>query len=414
SWQIKKLGDKEYFQILESGIDKFEGEKFYLSTSSIEGNKIVVVESAITYYKRPSRANMQPRLNSVWFARMMNTVKVYSFTEENKDEVDRYILSTGFAGILCNTQKVLPKYLEKIFLSSWFNRIKDSLASDKAIQKSLNNEDIENLFIPIPPLEIQKKIVSILDTIQKAVEIQDRIIEKTKELKKSLMADLFKYGGPSFRKGRKLKKTEIGEIPEDWEVVRLGEIYGIRKKPKEIDIFNYSQIPFVKMEDIGIYDNKINWELRTPNKINTNVYFEKGDLLLAKITPCLENGKQAIANNLPLNFGFATTEIIPLYSKGNGIITYLHYYLQLKSIRNCLKEFMEGTTGRKRLPPTILLDLKILLPSLPEQQEIADILSTIDQKIEIEEKKKRLYEELFKTVLNKIMNQEIDVEDIEI
>ena len=75
---------------------------------------------------------------------------------------------------------------------------------------------------------------------------------------------------------------------------------------------------------------------------------------------------------------------------------------------------MEGTTGRKRLPPTILLDLKILLPSLPEQQEIADILSTIDQKIEIEEKKKRLYEELFKTVLNKIMNQEIDVENIEI
>ncbi|MEM5832486.1 MAG: restriction endonuclease subunit S, partial [Candidatus Aenigmatarchaeota archaeon] len=170
--------------------------------------------------------------------------------------------------------------------------------------------------IPIPPLEIQKKIVSILDTIQKAVEIQDGIIEKTKELKKSLMADLFKYGGPSFRKNRKLKKTEIGEIPEDWEVVRLGEIYGIRKKPKEIDIFNYSQIPFVKMEDIGIYDNKINWELRTPNKINTNVYFEKGDLLLAKITPCLENGKQAIANNLPLNFGLATTEIIPLYSKG--------------------------------------------------------------------------------------------------
>jgi type I restriction enzyme S subunit len=53
--------------------------------------------------------------------------------------------------------------------------------------------------------------------------------------------------------------------------------------------------------------------------------------------------------------------------------------------------------------------LKIPLPPLPEQQEIAEILQTIDQKIEIEKKKKELYEELFKTMLNKIMNQEIDV-----
>jgi len=87
---------------------------------------------------------------------------------------------------------------------------------------------IKDLYnIAFPPLPIQQKIVKILDTIQSAVEIQEKIIEKTKELKRSLMAELFKYGGPSFRKGRKLKKTEIGEIPENWEVVRLGEVFKI-------------------------------------------------------------------------------------------------------------------------------------------------------------------------------------------
>ena len=222
SWPTKKIGDREYFEILGSGIEKFEGEKEYLSTSSIERNKIISSEGKITYKNRPSRANMQPRLNSVWFARMRNTIKVYSFTEENKDEVDKYILSTGFAGILCNTQKVSPKYLEKIFLSEWFNHLKDSLAGDKAIQKSLNNEDVKFLEIPLPPLPIQQKIVSILDTIQSAIEVQEKMVEKTKELKKSMMAELFKYGAPSFRRGRKLKKTEIGEIPENWKVVRLG------------------------------------------------------------------------------------------------------------------------------------------------------------------------------------------------
>ncbi len=60
AWPTKKLGEKEYFEILGSGIEKFEGEKEYLSTSSIEGNKIIAPECKITYQKRPSRANMQP------------------------------------------------------------------------------------------------------------------------------------------------------------------------------------------------------------------------------------------------------------------------------------------------------------------------------------------------------------------
>ncbi|MCS7180132.1 MAG: restriction endonuclease subunit S, partial [bacterium] len=243
-WTTKKLGDKEYFKILGSGIEKFEGEKEYLSTSSIEGNKIINPAGKITFYNRPFRANMQPKLTSVWFARMMNTIKVYSFTEKNKEEIDKYILSTGFIGIVCNPQKVLPKYLEKVFLSKWFNQTKDSLASDKAIQKSLNNDDIINIEIPIPPLEIQKKIVAILDTIEKAIEIQEKIIEKTKELKKAMMADLFKYGSPSFRKNRRLKKTEIGEIPEDWGVVRVGEV---------IELINGKRPDFVESGDIPVY-----------------------------------------------------------------------------------------------------------------------------------------------------------------
>jgi type I restriction enzyme S subunit len=61
------------------------------------------------------------------------------------------------------------------------------------------------------------------------------------------------------------------------------------------------------------------------------------------------------------------------------------------------------------LSQSILSNLLIPLPPLPEQQEIAEILQTIDQKIEIEKKKKELYHELFKTLLNKIMNQEIDI-----
>ena len=110
-WIETNLGNKEYFEILPSGLNKFSGEKKYLSTESIKKTKIEKVECKISYNNRPSRANMQPSLNSVWFAKMKNTLKIYSFDKNNKEEVDIYILSTGFAGIKINEQLVDIRYL---------------------------------------------------------------------------------------------------------------------------------------------------------------------------------------------------------------------------------------------------------------------------------------------------------------
>jgi len=391
-WPTKKLGEKEYFEILGSGIEKFEGEKQYLSTSSIEGNKIIAPECKITYWKRPSRANMQPRLNSVWFARMINTIKVYSFTESNKGEIDKYILSTGFAGILCNPEKVDPRYLEKIFLSKWFNDLKDSLASDKAIQKSLNNDDIKNLEIPLPPLPIQQKIVKILDAIQEAVEIQEKIIEKTKELKKSLMAELFKYGAPSFRKGRKLKKTEIGEIPENWEVVRLGEVAKIKTGKSNV-------------EDAADEGKYLFFDRSGEVKKSNKYLFDKEAVIVPgegkEFLPKYYCGKFDLHQRAYAIFDFSKQ------LNGKYLFYTIHYFNKI------LCKLAVGTTVKSlRLP--MFQNFLIPLPSLPEQQEIAEILQTIDQKIEIEKKKKELHEELFRTMLNKIMNQEIDVEEIEV
>ena len=75
---------------------------------------------------------------------------------------------------------------------------------------------------------------------------------------------------------------------------------------------------------------------------------------------------------------------------------------------------MEGTTGRKRVPVQVIKDLKIPCPPLPEQEEISDILSKIDQKIQIHKKKRSSLEELFKTMLNKLMTGKIRVHKLDI
>jgi type I restriction enzyme S subunit len=412
-WPTKKLGDKEYFEILGSGIEKFEGEKEYLSTSSIEGNKIIAPEGKITYQQKPSRANMQPQLNSVWFARMINTIKVYSFTEANKDEIDKYILSTGFAGVLCNPEKVNPRYLEKIFLSKWFNDLKDSLASDKAIQKSLNNDDIANLEIPLPPLPIQQKIVKILDTIQEAIDTQDKIIEKTKELKKSLMAELFKYGAPSFRKGRKLKKTEIGEIPEDWEVVRIKDVvlYTEQNDPSKIPLqeIKYIDVSSISNEFLKIIEYKTYLGKDAPSRARK--ILKENDVIFATVRPYL---RRIAFITEEYNGFYGSTAFCVLRPNVKKIFPYfLFYYVSTDKFVYKVSGYQTGS-GYPAITDDHIKNERISLPSLPEQQEIAEILQTIDQKIDIDRRKKELYEELFKTMLNKIMNQEIDVENIEV
>jgi len=274
--------------------------------------------------------------------------------------------------------------------------------------------DLENLEIPLPPLPIQQKIVKILDTIQSAVEIQEKIIGKTKELKKSLMAELFKYGASSFRKGRKLKKTEIGEIPEDWEVVRLGDkkLFEIKlggtPKTSVSDYWN-GEIPWITPNDLS--------ELTTPyiedtqRKISTSG-LKAGSTLLPENSIILSTrapiGYVALLRR-PMAFNQGCKGIV---IKDKSVISLFLYYFLLSKAK-LLQELGTGSTF-KELATSDLENFQIPLPPLPEQREIAEILQTIDQKIEIEQKKKTLYEELFRTMLNKIMSQEIDVEKIEL
>ncbi len=272
--------------------------------------------------------------------------------------------------------------------------------------------------IPLPPLPVQQKIVEVLDTIQEAVELQQKIIEKTKELKKSLMNLLFHYGLAGLRVkeltglqaaeltssqieklGLKLKKTEIGEIPEHWEVVRVGEVCRLRKEqvipnPNE----KYIGLEHLDGGETRICRHGLGSEVRSlKNK------FYREDILYGKLRPYLD--KAGIAEFE----GVCSTDLLVVAAEADKISPfYLAWLMHTPKFLSFARETMSGTNH----PRTSWDSLKVFtlaLPPLSEQKEIAEILQTIDQKMEIEKRKKELYQELFKTMLNKIMNQQIDV-----
>ncbi len=193
-------------------------------------------------------------------------------------------------------------------------------------------------------------------------------------------------------------------LPDDWRLARLGdseiaEIRGSKKFP------NYENVAFIPMEYIPDSGTYAKYEFRPRSQIKSFNYCEKGDLLLAKITPSLENGKQGIVpDNVPNGFALATTEVFPISCKRMNSL-FLFYVLKHSCFRNKIISSMTGTTGRQRATKESVEKLFIPFPPLFEQVKIAEILSTVDQAIqkiiEAIEKTQRLKKGLMRELLTK-------------
>lgn len=159
----------------------------------------------------------------------------------------------------------------------------------------------------------------------------------------------------------------------------VGDCYEVTRKPRSLDRFSVSEVPFAAMEAIpqdGTY--RPTFSLKAPDTIASGTYFERGDVLVAKITPCFENGKQALALDLPAPFGYATTEIIPLHPRERRHDPrLLFFYLLHPDVRHHIAERMEGATGRQRVPENVLLDLPVPALDPDEQTAIANVLEAI-------------------------------------
>ena len=171
------------------------------------------------------------------------------------------------------------------------------------------------------------------------------------------------------------------ETPQGRQWLRVGDVYEVTKKPRELDTASLPSVPFAPMDAIpqgGEYTP--NYTMRTPGETRSGTYFERDDILVAKITPSFENGKQALATELPTPFGFATTEVIPLRPcNGEHDRRLLFFYLLHPDVRHHVAERMEGATGRQRIPIDVILDLPFPEFDPEAQTTIADSLEMIQR-----------------------------------
>jgi len=212
-----------------------------------------------------------------------------------------------------------------------------------------------------------------------------------------------------FKQETEFQDTEIGKVPKEWRIVRLievAEVRGSKKLPENVE-----SVVFIPMEAIPDKSLYVNYVIRNAGEVKSYVYCEPGDLLVAKITPSFENGKQGIVPyELPGKFALATTEVYPI--KCNNIDTlFLFYLLKYPPIRSKLASLMRGTTGRRRVPREALENTLLPYPPIHEQVRIAEILSTVDKAIEVVDAGVARLEGLKKALMRELLTGRIRVRE---
>ncbi|EQB71231.1 MAG: hypothetical protein AMDU1_APLC00031G0002 [Thermoplasmatales archaeon A-plasma] len=302
-----------------------------------------------------------------------------------------------------NVAGIVPRRIHDEFLYYYFvSRVDLKAISNITTMPSIKKSTLENLQIPCPSLNEQQRIAEILSTADEAIQMVNDQITQTEHLKKGLMQTLLTKGiGHT-----KFKMTEIGEIPEEWPLRPFSEVLQIRKRKNEGKSEKIYTIP---MELIPQNETYCGYRSLNKSEVVPPTYCECGDILLPKITPSVENGKQGIVPTMPSGNAFATSEVYALFTNGSLTNIYTFYLLKLSLFRKPLIDSMVGTTGRQRVPKDSLFNLSFPVPPIPEQQKISEILTTIDHKLELLRSKKTHLEELKKGMMEELLTGRVRV-----
>jgi type I restriction enzyme S subunit len=163
----------------------------------------------------------------------------------------------------------------------------------------------------------------------------------------------------------------LGKIPAHWEVEKLKHFATVNASIRSFSYDDKDEVVFLPTENIntdGTIDSSVKKRIY---EVKTGFFsFAKNDVIIAKITPCFENGKGACLNNLESQIGFGTTELINLRAKENILPEYLYWITMSSQFRILGERNMTGTAGQKRLTSNFVSCFTIAIPDIPEQENI--------------------------------------------
>ncbi len=303
-----------------------------------------------------------------------------------------------YAGYLIRVRCILvcPDYINFVLNSSYHREWCNSIKTDAVNQSNINAQKLSKHLIPIPPYEEQLRIVaetkkwmSVIDKMEGDVSELDQVINTIK----SKILDLAIHGklvpqDPNDEPAIELLKrinpkytpcdnAHYENVPSNWAVCKVKDIFRINPKTKADDGIDAGFVPMSNIHDS--FNNSISFEPRAWGSIKKGyTHFEDGDIVVAKISPCLENRKSAVIVGLPNGIGAGTTELNVFRSDYVYPLYGLFFFKSDYFISQCVGTF-NGVVGQQRVSTKTIEDMVFPVPPRPEQERIINKVNELFQ-----------------------------------
>jgi type I restriction enzyme S subunit len=290
-------------------------------------------------------------------------------------------------------------------------------------RRAVTKGHIESFRIPLPPLQVQRAIAHILGTLDDKIELNRRMNETLEAMARALFKSWFVDFDPVRAKaeGRdpgipkpladlfpaRLVDSELGEVPEDWEVARLPEAIDVNptralRKGVAAPYLDMANMPTHGHSAADVVDREFGSGMR----------FINGDTLVARITPCLENGKTAFVNFLQDGqVGWGSTEYIVLRPKEPLPEEYAYCLARSAEFREFAIQSMTGSSGRQRVPAESLAHFQVAVPPRPVAEAFGRVVKPIFARASAAVRESRTLAAMRDALLPKLISGELRVKD---
>lgn len=288
----------------------------------------------------------------------------------------RYLINQRVGRIVVNEALVDRRYIYYCLSEPAVQQTLVSIATGSANQVNISGTQIESLAIPLQPLPNQRRIVEILGTLDDKIEL----IRKTNETLEKLARTTFKSWFIDFdpviakQNGTKpfglddataslfpysFESNDTGKVPKGWQILPTNEIFEINPKYSLIkgSDYSYTEMADLPTGSMCVSDSRI-------RKFTSGSRFTLGDTLIARITPCLENGKTAFVDYLNEGeIGWGSTEFIVMRSRSPYPLEASYLLAREEAFRTHLITNMTGSSGRQRVPESCFSKFYIAKPT---------------------------------------------------
>ena len=370
--------------------EAFSHGKHILKTSCVARGYFDCLEIKSILPKDVRKAKCTPKKGAIIVSRMNTPALVgeLGYVPENKPNT--FLPDRLWQMLFKNNADLNARWLAYLLSSSPVaQRIKESATGTSGSMKNISKGSLMALGIAQPPGTEQNAIVNALSDVDALLSELEKLIAKKQAIKTATMQQLLtgRTRLPQFSlredgSSKGTKKSELGNIPEDWKVQGFGELFEssiTRKSVKQSEL-----VSFVGMQDVSENAQLTNQSEIQYRQVKSGfTYFEKRDVLVAKITPCFENGKGCHTEQLETDIGFGSTEFHVLRAKDSFDSVFIYFWTTRASLRVALEAEMVGSAGHRRVPFSALQNYQIPCSSdKNEQIAIANVLSDMDKEVQ--------------------------------